>query len=45
MIVDVRSPLEGDVFSVPGALRISMDELAERHYDIPRDRDVILFCS
>jgi membrane protein DedA with SNARE-associated domain len=45
MIVDVRSPLEGDLFSIPGALRISMDQLAEGHYDIPRDRDVILFCS
>ena len=44
-IVDLRSPLQGDLFSIPGALRISSEELAERHGDIPRDRDVILFCS
>jgi rhodanese-related sulfurtransferase len=33
------------LLSIPGALRISAEELAERHGDIPRDRDVILFCS
>jgi len=45
LIIDVRSSLESDLFSNPGVLRISSEELAERHGDVPRDRDVILVCS
>jgi len=29
----------------PGALRIAAEELERRHQDIPRDRDVIVYCS
>ncbi len=45
VVVDVRSTLESDDDTVPGALRIPLEELETRHGDIPRDRDVILFCS
>ena len=45
VVVDVRSALESDVDSVPGALRIPLEDLETRHSDIPRDRDIILFCS
>jgi membrane protein DedA with SNARE-associated domain len=45
MIIDVRSAREADLFSIPGALRISIEDLEEQHAEIPRDRDVILFCS
>ena len=45
VVVDVRSALESDVDSVPGALRIPLEELETGHVDIPRDRDIILFCS
>jgi len=45
MIIDLRSERQAAEFSIPGALRISAEELAERHGDVPRDRDVILFCS
>jgi membrane protein DedA with SNARE-associated domain len=45
LIIDLRSARQAELFSIPGALRISAEELAERHSDIPRDRDVILFCS
>jgi len=45
VVVDVRSALESDVDSVPGALRIPLEDLETRHDDIPRDRDIILFCS
>jgi rhodanese-related sulfurtransferase len=34
-----------DPYTIPGALRISPEELEQRHHDIPRDRDVILFCA
>ena len=45
VVVDVRSSLESDADSVPGALRIPLEDLDARHGDIPRDRDIILFCS
>jgi len=45
VVVDVRSALESDADSVPGALRIPLEDLEARQGDIPRDRDIILFCS
>ncbi|HUE02475.1 MAG TPA: VTT domain-containing protein [Bryobacteraceae bacterium] len=45
VVVDVRSPLESEADSVPGALRIPLEELETRYAEIPRDRDIILFCS
>jgi hypothetical protein len=45
VVVDVRTALESEVDSVPGALRIPLEDLDTRHGDIPRDRDIILFCS
>jgi membrane protein DedA with SNARE-associated domain/rhodanese-related sulfurtransferase len=44
-IVDLRSPLEIEPFTLPGAHLISSHELADRHQEIPRDRDVVLFCD
>jgi membrane protein DedA with SNARE-associated domain/rhodanese-related sulfurtransferase len=46
-IVDLRHPLEllPDPFTLPGALHFSPDALAERHLEIPRDRDIVLFCT
>ena len=32
-------------FVIPGALRIPAEALEQRHRDIPRDRDVIVYCS
>ena len=45
VIVDVRSAAESEDDTVPGALRIPLEDLETRHSGIPRDRDVILFCS
>ncbi len=46
-IVDLRHPLElvPDPFTLPGALHFSPDSLAARHHEIPRDRDIVLFCT
>jgi rhodanese-related sulfurtransferase len=46
-IVDLRHPLEllADPFTLPGAFHFSPDALAARHHEIPRDRDVVLFCT
>jgi membrane protein DedA with SNARE-associated domain/rhodanese-related sulfurtransferase len=46
-IVDLRHPLElvNDPYTLPGALRVAPDDLARRAREIPRDRDVILYCT
>jgi membrane protein DedA with SNARE-associated domain/rhodanese-related sulfurtransferase len=46
-IVDLRHPLElaSDPFTLPGALHFSPEKLAARQHEIPRDRDIVLFCS
>ena len=46
-IVDLRHPLEllPEPFTLPGALHFSPDSLAARHNEIPRDRDIVLYCS
>lgn len=47
VIVDLRQPLDiqADPYTIPGALRMAMEELEQRHQEIPRDRDVILYCA
>lgn len=47
VFVDLRSPIEVDETGhiLPNAIRMSMAELEERHHEIPRDRDIILYCS
>lgn len=46
-VVDVRHPLtlELDPEVIPGAINFTLEELEHRHHEIPRDRDVILYCS
>jgi membrane protein DedA with SNARE-associated domain/rhodanese-related sulfurtransferase len=46
-IVDLRHPLEllPDPFTLPGARLFNPEALAARHNEIPRDRDIVLFCS
>jgi membrane protein DedA with SNARE-associated domain len=45
LLVDLRHNLSSVLPEIPGALRISAEELGARHREIPRDRDIILFCS
>ncbi len=46
-IVDLRHPLEilPDPFTLPGALHLSPEALTSRQVEIPRDRDIVLFCT
>jgi len=46
-IVDLRHPLElmTDPFTLPGAQHFAPDLLAQRHGEIPRDRDIVLYCT
>jgi membrane protein DedA with SNARE-associated domain len=46
-IIDLRHPLDvlTDPRTLPGALRIRSGELPERVQEIPRDREIILYCT
>ena len=44
-IVDLRSGPGGESALIPGALRITPDELTASGQEIPQDREIILFCS
>ena len=46
-IVDLRASEEVDAtgLMLPGALRLTLADLEERHEEIPRDREIILYCS
>ncbi len=47
MIVDLRHTLEFEANPrlLPGAVRLSLDEIEQRHSELPRDRDIVLYCS
>ena len=47
VVVDLRHSLEfeGDTVKLPGALHLLPDELEHRHQEIPRDRDIVLYCT
>jgi membrane protein DedA with SNARE-associated domain len=47
MIVDLRHPLDVQAapYTIPGALRMAPEEVERRHPEIPRGRDIVLFCT
>lgn len=47
LIVDLRGALDhkADPYTIPGALRMAVEELEQRHHQIPRNQDLILFCA
>lgn len=47
MVVDVRDRLdfEAEPSIIPGALHVATEELEARHREIPRERDIILYCT
>ncbi len=46
-IIDLRAAIEYEVTRriVPGAIRMDPEELDDRHTEIPRDCDVVLYCT
>ena len=44
-IVDLRSGHDSEPTLIPGAVRIPPEELTARGRDIPRNQEIILFCS
>ncbi len=47
MILDVRDELEfeAEPHTIPGAFYLPIEKLDANHHKIPRDRDIILFCT
>ncbi len=47
VIVDLRNEfaLDQDSLQIPGALRLTPEQIEARHDEIPRDRDIILYCT
>ena len=47
VIIDLRpsAELELDPSLIPGAIHLAMEEVEHRHQEIPRDREVIVYCS
>ena len=47
LVVDLRSStaFEAEPAKLPGALHMSPEELEQRHQEIPRDRDIVLYCT
>jgi len=43
-LLDVRNPSELSVESVPGALNIPLPELRARLGELPRDREILVYC-
>ncbi len=46
-VVDLRHPLDFLPYPqlLPGALRIAPEQIEQRHQEIPRDREIILYCT
>ncbi|HVA16503.1 MAG TPA: VTT domain-containing protein [Candidatus Dormibacteraeota bacterium] len=46
-IIDLRHSVEfeADPLTIPGALRLDPKEIEKRQQEIPRDRDVVLYCT
>lgn len=46
-IIDLRDSisLEFQPVQIPGAQRMTIEEIEARHEEIPRDRDVVLYCT
>jgi membrane protein DedA with SNARE-associated domain len=47
VVIDLRSDLDvaTEPWAIPGAMRMSAEALEKRHHEIPRDREVIVYCS
>lgn len=45
MLIDVRSPQEYSLGTIKGAVNIPVDDLRERLDEIPKDKDIYVFCQ
>lgn len=45
MLIDVRTEMEYNLGTIDGAVNIPIDELRERLDEIPKDKDILIFCQ
>ncbi len=47
LMLDLRSSLEfeAEPYTIPGAFHMAFEELEESHHKVPRDREIVLFCT
>ncbi len=47
LVVDLRTSLDVKAvpYAIPGAVRVAAEDLEQRHPDLPRDREIVLYCS
>lgn len=45
MLLDVRTAEEFSFGSLPGAISIPLDDLRERMQELPKDKEIIVFCA
>ena len=45
--MDLRSALDVDThpYGIPGSLCMTPEEIEARHGEIPRDREIVLYCT
>jgi NADPH-dependent 2,4-dienoyl-CoA reductase/sulfur reductase-like enzyme/peroxiredoxin family protein/TusA-related sulfurtransferase/rhodanese-related sulfurtransferase len=44
-LIDVRTPMENQLGTIPGAINIPVDDLRNHLNEIPHDKKVIIFCA
>ncbi len=45
LLVDVREPKELEAGTIPGSTNVPLDQLRERLGELPRDRELLVFCQ
>lgn len=47
LVLDLRTALDVDTmaYMIPGALRLAAEDLEHRHGELPRDREIVLYCT
>ena len=40
-----RVDFEGEPTIIPGALHLTIEDLETCHMELPRDRDIVLYCT
>jgi NADPH-dependent 2,4-dienoyl-CoA reductase/sulfur reductase-like enzyme/peroxiredoxin family protein/rhodanese-related sulfurtransferase/TusA-related sulfurtransferase len=45
VVLDVRTAAEVEAGTIPGSLNIPVDELRDRHGELPRDKELLVFCK
>jgi peroxiredoxin family protein/rhodanese-related sulfurtransferase/TusA-related sulfurtransferase len=45
LLLDVRTPAEVEAGTIPGAVNIPLDELRERLSEVPKEKEILVFCQ